>query len=315
VVEESTPQPAVATKDPSENFDCRAILRDLLSLLEKQLFFIGGAIGSGTTWLQLLLDQHPKISCRGEGHFVTFLAGGLHHIIERYNNYLVTKNRIIYRDIGGYPLFEDVEFNALHATAMLLLMNKQRGGKPVLAIGEKTPDNVRTFDGLRIAFPTAMFVHMLRDPRDAAVSGWHLGQRTDPAELASTFGDKPSYFRRFAELWANETLQGLEFGARYPRQYIQVRYADLSEQSAAALQPVLRFLGVDASAEMAQSCMAGADFQKLSGGRPRGMEDPSSHLRRGVVGDWVNHLDPDTNRYFLSKAGSLMRQIGIDLGT
>src|SRR5215469_239696 len=111
---ERLPEPeARPMDDDAANFDCRAILSDLVGLLSKQLFFIGGAIGAGTTWLQVLLDQHPQISCRGEGHFVTFLVNGLMHVIEEYNRYLTAKNSIIYRELEGYPLVETIEFNAL----------------------------------------------------------------------------------------------------------------------------------------------------------------------------------------------------------
>ena len=41
----------------------------LAALTGKQMFFIGASPRTGTTWLQLLLDAHPDISCRGEGHF------------------------------------------------------------------------------------------------------------------------------------------------------------------------------------------------------------------------------------------------------
>ena len=124
---------------------------------------------------------------------------------------------------------------------MLLLMSKQTRGKPALAVGEKTPDNVRTFDGLRIAFPAAKFIHMLRDPRDCAVSGWYLGQRADAAQMREKFGDKAGYFRHYIDVWIHETVLGFEFGARHPHQYIEVHYADLLERSEAALQPVLGF--------------------------------------------------------------------------
>ena len=292
-------------------FDLRAILGELDRLLSKQLFFIGGAIGAGTTWLQVLLDQHPQVSCQGEGHFVTFLVGALQQAVEDYNRYLIKKNAIIYREIDGYPLFETNEFNALHATAMLLMMSRQVRGKPVLAVGEKTPDNVRTFEGLRIEFPTAKFIHMLRDPRDAAVSGWYLGQRTSPGQMKERFGDMPGYFRYYLDIWVSETTTGLEFGAQHPDLYIEVRYADLLDRAEAALQPVLRFLGVDASLETARACMAGAAFQKLSRGRPSGTEDRSSHFRRGVVGDWANHFDAEMNDLFLAKAGDLMKRVGV----
>ena len=301
-----------ATPRPALDFDCGAILAELQELLSKQLFFIGGSIGAGTTWLQVLLDSHPQISCRGEGHFVTFLVTALKHAVEEYNQYLANKNALIYRDIEGYPLFDTIQFNALHAAAMLLLMSKHARGKPVLAVGEKTPDNVRTFEGLRIEFPAAKFIHMLRDPRDAAVSGWYLGQRTDAAQMAERFGSKAGYFRGFIDIWVGEAEQGFEFGAKHPEQYIEVRYAELLQRSEAALQPVLSFLGVDASAETARACMAAAEFQRLSRGRARGTEDPKSHFRRGIVGDWVNHFDAQTNDYVLAKAGALMKRIGVE---
>src|ERR1700722_16518864 len=52
--------------------DYEALSAEIAALRRKQLFFIGGAAKSGTTWLQLLLDRHPAISCNGEGHFPTY---------------------------------------------------------------------------------------------------------------------------------------------------------------------------------------------------------------------------------------------------
>ena len=42
----------------------------IAELAKRQLFFVGGAPRSGTTWMQHMLDAHPDISCRGEGHFL-----------------------------------------------------------------------------------------------------------------------------------------------------------------------------------------------------------------------------------------------------
>ena len=45
---------------------------DLAALAQRQLFFVGGAPRSGTTWVQHILDSHPDVSCRGEGTFPAF---------------------------------------------------------------------------------------------------------------------------------------------------------------------------------------------------------------------------------------------------
>ncbi len=42
-----------------------ALQRGAEAALSKRLFFICGALKSGTTWLQLMLDAHPEIACRG----------------------------------------------------------------------------------------------------------------------------------------------------------------------------------------------------------------------------------------------------------
>ena len=55
-------------------YDYRRQHAQILEILEKRIFFVGGAMKSGTTWLQLSLDAHPHLSCGGEGHFTNQLA-------------------------------------------------------------------------------------------------------------------------------------------------------------------------------------------------------------------------------------------------
>ena len=54
-----------------------ALQKGAEAVYAKPLFFICGAIKSGTTWLQLMLDAHPDIACRGEGHLPNMLLPGM----------------------------------------------------------------------------------------------------------------------------------------------------------------------------------------------------------------------------------------------
>jgi hypothetical protein len=54
------------------------------------------------------------------------------------------------------------------------------------------------------------------------------------------------------------------------------------------------------------------DFSKLSGGRKQGESDTSSHYRRGVHGDWVNHFSSEHLRYFKERYGDLVLQYGYE---
>jgi hypothetical protein len=51
-------------------------------------------------------------------------------------------------------------------------------------------------------------------------------------------------------------------------------------------------------------------FAARSGGRAPGVEDVSSHLRKGVAGDWRNHFEPDVERHFRQQTGNLVDELG-----
>jgi hypothetical protein len=77
--------------------------QQLGALSGRQLFFVGGAPRSGTTWLQQLLDSHPEVSCRGEGLFWKTFAEPLDDIVAKWRETLASKNAEVFRDTAGYP--------------------------------------------------------------------------------------------------------------------------------------------------------------------------------------------------------------------
>jgi hypothetical protein len=85
---------------------------EIADLANRQLFFIGGAPRSGTTWVRHILDAHPDISCRGEGHFLQFLATPLGNAMQWRRQELEAKNAKLFKETEGYPLpaADDFEF-------------------------------------------------------------------------------------------------------------------------------------------------------------------------------------------------------------
>jgi hypothetical protein len=61
-----------------------------------------------------------------------------------------------------------------------------------------------------------------------------------------------------------------------------------------------------------ESCVGSASFEKLSRGRERGQEDPSSFYRKGVAGDWKNHFSKEDRRVFKEEAGELLIRLGYE---
>lgn len=54
------------------------------------------------------------------------------------------------------------------------------------------------------------------------------------------------------------------------------------------------------------------EFKRVSGGRKRGEEDAGSHWRKGVHGDWVNHLTEEHVRVFKQRYNDLLLQYGYE---
>jgi len=189
---------------PARTFNYSALQAEVAKLLGKQLFFIGGMPRSGTTWLQLLLDSHPQVSCSTERHFVNHLFPALKKALEDHNAFLLEKEQTVFRELGRkYPIFEFEELEYVFASAISILLLKQTRGRAVRAVGEKTPENTQVFGGFMRMFPAAKYIHLVRDPRDAAVSAWFHVQRVIPEHTNSHFKTMYDYLKYYGDRWAD----------------------------------------------------------------------------------------------------------------
>jgi len=294
---------------PDEAYRFRDSRAAVERVLAKELFFIGGQPKSGTTWLQLLLDAHPDISCRGEGHFADQLAPPLREMLQLHSASLETKNKHVFAGMAPFPTFTEAHYTYLLVSAVALLLDA--ACDPAAAvIGEKTPDNARYYGQLAALFPRAKFVHIVRDARDCAVSAWFHNLRTNPEGVRAQFGTLAKFLPQYAQKWGAATALAASFGAAHPARFCQLRYEDLVAAPRATLTRLLEFLGVAASARVADACVAAAGFETLSGGRAPGEEDRASFFRRGEPGDWRRHLSEADNHAFLATCGAAMALYG-----
>jgi Sulfotransferase family len=280
---------------------------EIAALAQRQLFFVGGAPRSGTTWLQHILDAHPDICCRGEGHFLQFLAEPLGHAMQRRREQLQGKNARLFRDLGGYKLPdpEDVEF--LVGSAILSALLQQCDGHPYPIVGEKTPENVFYFPNLKRLFPGAKFVGIARDPRDILVSAWHLiprGRRQGDEAI-----EQMPFIRQAVGAVGQFTSGLLSLRQRYPADVLIVTYEALLSDPETTVGALYRFLGAADSPAIVADSIARTSFAAMSG-RPAGVEDNSAFMRKGVAGDWRVHLTPEMNELILGQLGPLFAQFG-----
>jgi Sulfotransferase domain len=124
------------------------------------------------------------------------------------------------------------------------------------------------------------------------------------------FGSLDEFACRFASHWAQELTTAQNFANRYPDCIRQVQYEDLVTNAVPVLSELFWVLGVPASHAIAERCLTEASFANLSGGRNPGDEDRRSFFRKGVPGDWRNHLDAETNAHFQRHAGGWLHRFG-----
>jgi lipopolysaccharide transport system ATP-binding protein len=84
-----------------------------------------------------------------------------------------------------------------------------------------------------------------------------------------------------------------------------IRYEELLVHDETILEKVLlHHCELPVSREHLQNAVRGCRFEALTGRKP-GQEDPSSHARKGIVGDWRNYFDDTLVRAFVSLYGDV----------
>lgn len=271
--------------------------------MQQQHFFVMGAPKSGTTWLQIMLDSHPEICCLGEAGLF-HLGKCLTTAVRDYNDFLAKK-----KDLFGEKAFPPVEREEFYKLFRLYAYERLRAhaGKPdARLLGNKDPDYGVFFAPMAETFRDAAFIHIIRDPRDVAVSLWHHNQRYDADNM------RGKTFQGFALGYLPNWCQYIVNVRQHARtvKYLEVRYEHLLARPADLLGEMLRFLGAADGPDLIEACLAGSDFQKLSGGRPSGVEDAKAFYRKGVAGDWRNYMDEAAEGEFRRATRGLMEQLG-----
>jgi LPS sulfotransferase NodH len=280
----------------------------LTDLARKQLFFVGGAPRSGTTWVQQILNAHPEVSCGGEGLFQKQLAEPLEAMMTRRSEALSAKNTGLFSHTGGFPLpvEEDVEF--LVGTAILLSLRQQSAGKSCRAIGEKTPENVFFYPRLRQLFPKSKCIAIARDPRDVLTSAWHFFHQ--PVANEDESEAKFAFIRLALPSLDQGARATLDLAARHPADVMTITYESLRRTPEFVVANMFRFLSVSDASSIVADCVARTSFAALTGGREAGNEQKGSFFRKGIAGDWRSTLTPEMNQLVLRELAWMFPAFG-----
>lgn len=280
--------------------EVEAVIRRLYDL---PTFFVAGLPRSGTTWLQQMLNAHPELLCLGESHFVNDMVPGLYNLLWNFTKSRSNADRTWAPGVVGPNADQMMPVLRMAFAALAVANLGDRDLTRLRAVGEKNPDNLYHAERIWRVFPQARIVHIIRDPRDGAVSGFARFRARLPKEMT-----RPDYVGRYSKDWASriETARGVA----KDRPYMEIRYEDLHADTPNRAAEIFRFIGVsDAPADVAVATEA-SSFERLSGGRKQGEVDPASHYRRGEVEGWRDELTEEEVQAAERNAGKMMASLG-----
>lgn len=271
------------------------------------VFFACGAPKSGTTWLQRILDAHPEVCCSGEGHFVRRFSAPVAKVVNAYNNSLNVEAVHVYEGSPYYGAISQSEFDDLVRNFILQRLSARAGAR-TRWVGDKTPGYTGHLDQLHRLFPAAKIIHIVRDPRDVAVSRMAYNHRAGRSEALTPGAEQHRLVVESAvQTWIEAVRAVDDFARVHPNLVHELRYRDLHVDPVGETERLFRFLGAPAERVLVEQIVAATSFEALSG-RKAGEEDPSSFLRKGVVGDWMTRLDAESAELISESCGELMRR-------
>lgn len=276
------------------------------------MFFVCGCPKSGTTWVQLLLDRHPEVTCAGESHLVVLLKK-FSALIEDHNLHQRRRNTEIFGDVLGYTPFPEIDIDDecwLYEGLVARMLAKASRKPGVRAVGDKTPDIAEHLSWFPRAVPNARFIHVIRDARDVAVSSWHHLHRTGSEDGLRQLSAFAEFAVLSVQLWQTVIQRARAAAPALGARYLEVRYEDLHADPDAGLDRLLRFLDVPSDPAVRRACIEQASFGTVSGGRAAGQEDRAAFLRKGVPGDWHGWFDAALNQAVLAQVGPLLSELG-----
>jgi hypothetical protein len=266
--------------------------------------FVLGVRRSGTTLLRVILDRSPGIAIPDESHFVPQLAH--RHPAPVSAEELVDDLRRL-RTLGRWGITADDVVPFLHdgmatgeAIGAVFAAYAAKHGKP--RWGDKTPAYMRHLTLLERLFPDALFVHLVRDGRDCALSFLRM-----PDEAATRTWAHPEDVAGFACQWASELRAARALGSRVgSSHYLEARYEELVADPERVVRDICVFASLDFEPEMLEP----GEVEPELAAKPhhRRLRERPSKGR-----DWRSEMSAGDVRDFEAIAGELLHQLRYEL--
>jgi hypothetical protein len=264
--------------------------------------FVLGVRRSGTTLLRVMLDCHSQLAVPDESYFVPQLA-------DRHRGQIDIDAFV--DDLRRLPTLREWYLSV--GAVRSRLRPDQPLGEAIAAVyetyaaargkerwGDKTPMYMQHLPMLERLFPTALYVHLIRDGRDCALSFAQM-----PEGIVTRSWALPRDAAGFACQWRAEVVAARQLGTRVGPRYLEVRYERLVAEPEETLRAVCAHIDLPfepAMLDYAANVDVTRQPHQQSLRRP-----PTPGLR-----DWRADMDADDVRAFERVAGDLLAELGYE---
>ncbi len=268
--------------------------------------FVIGAPRSGTTLLRIMLSSHRRIYIPPESDFIPRLYLGRARTPMGRDRALRDAQVILghrrflreWRDAVPDPAaFVDALPELTPAALLDALYRAYAAQHGAARWGDKSPIYTHYIPLLAEIFPSAQFVHLIRDGRDAALS------------TLAAYPDRfyvDVYFA--AQSWQRRVRAARRAGvALGPARYVELRYEDLTADPEAALRLLCAFLGEDYAPAMCEPHKLARELL-----RPQGRHAPVREPVHPNSGGWRSRMPVGDQRLFHAVASDLLVDLGYD---
>jgi hypothetical protein len=272
--------------------------------------FIVGCPRSGTTLLRRMLDAHREIAITHETHWIPKrleTRTGLRpdgRVRPELLSSLLSYDRFRRMDLDEGELRSLVQAEppltyAGFVTAVFDLYGKANGKA---LVGDKTPSYVTRIPMLHGLWPSARFVHLIRDGRDVVLSllAW---ERTKLPSRVPGWREQPVIAA--ALLWDCRVRLGIEAGRGLgPRHYYELRYESLTKRPAEESARLCEFLRLPYDDAMLRF-HEGRERQQPGLSAKKAWRPITPGLR-----DWRSEMRPRDIERVEAAAGELLAELG-----
>ena len=260
---------------------------DLRNPTDAKRVFIVGCRRSGTTWIAMLLAQHPNVVALQQSGF--FLS--LDHVTEwlvsqrKYGRAVLTSNAEsegadgLQRQSIDSLFSVERYYDLVRPLAEDVYDNLARGTENTKAVVDHTPEHVRIWEHVHAILPEAHFLHVVRDPRSVFSSYVAAGKSWSSKD---TFTNDPI---EFGEEWVREVQRGREIRDATDC-FTEIRYEAMKRNGPEELERVYRSLGLECDREMCERAIEACSMDKLR----KSARGPANFFRKGEAEGWRNEL-------------------------